>query len=129
MNAGHVRPILFLAGVTFGLTGPILVAGGLPCVTDSDCDDGNVCTFELCSNGTCAYGVLDPCCPPLGPCPCTEDGDCKIGCCNPATGLCQPPPCGIPTVSTWGLIVLTLLVLTLARVSFGRWHSAATMRR
>ncbi|MBM4386892.1 MAG: proprotein convertase P-domain-containing protein, partial [Deltaproteobacteria bacterium] len=54
------------------------------CYKNSDCDDGNVCTTDLCSVsgdvGTCSNVEL-PCAPNPHPC--------KYNQCNPATGTCQ----------------------------------------
>ena len=36
---------------------------GMPCTPDADCyDDGNNCTANACTNGTCAITVEDDCC-------------------------------------------------------------------
>lgn len=90
------------------------------CFKPSDCDDGDICTLDGCVDEACFHAVIDPCCPPSGPCPCLTDADCGFGfCCDLATGVCQAPPCGdIPAVSEWGLIVMTLLLLIGAKIYF-----------
>lgn len=114
---GQSAEIASQAAAPFGTA-----TAGTLCSSDADCADASVCTIDVCFKGTCFYGVIDPCCEPLGPCPCNDDGSCPFEfCCNRATGFCDPPPCPtIPTVSQWGLVVLTLLLLTGARVFFGR---------
>jgi hypothetical protein len=56
-----------------------------------------------------------------------ERDECGFGfCCNVTTGFCEPPPCGeIPTVSEWGLAVLTLLLLIGAKIYFARRQTAS----
>jgi subtilisin family serine protease len=52
------------------------------CETDSDsnCDDGDLCTADTCVSGTCHYTpVVD----------CDDDNACTTGSCNPATGSCS----------------------------------------
>jgi hypothetical protein len=43
-----------------------------PCVVDADCDDGNVCTRDFCSGGTCEAATLT--CED-GPRDCEDDGN------------------------------------------------------
>lgn len=64
----------------------------LYCSVAADCGD-SACAVEICESCQCAFAVIDPCCLPAGPCPCELDTDCEIGCCNPASGTCQPAPC------------------------------------
>ena len=72
---------------------------GVDCFNGDACTGGGVCqpgTFE-----TVCGGGLDGCCP--AGCDFTNDDDC-------------PDP--VPTVSTWGLLVLALLLGVAAKVSF-----------
>jgi hypothetical protein len=97
------------------------------------CTDNNVCNgLETCRNpdGACLPGSLLVCndglfcngeedCNPSSGCfdnpdPCDPDRDS----CNEGLNVCEPLP--IPTVSEWGIAVLTLLLLIGAKVYFGR---------
>jgi hypothetical protein len=74
-----------------------------------DCDFAEVC------DGTSAS------CPPDGADQdqCVDDDDCcPDGCDGDSDNDC--PPAGIPTVSEWGLVILTLLLLAAWKVYFGR---------
>jgi|GEM_PF-7133161 len=80
-------------------TGP----GTTGCASDSECDDGNACTTDVCSGGSCFHNMLD--CADADPC--TVDS-CVAGACqhnpkdcsdfNPCTtdscvaGICQNKP-------------------------------------
>ncbi len=98
------------------------------CFTASQCDDNNNCTMDNCTNGTCTH---------------FDNGSCDGACCNFITGTCTdgvqsadcPPEstftmgqtCAnlncqptIPTVSEWGMVVMTLLLLTGGKLYFGR---------
>lgn len=80
---------------------------------DSQCDDGNVCNgTETCdvTTGGCLPGTPPAC---LG-----GDGCCPVGCTDTNDGDCPLAP--IPTVSTWGLVVLALLLATMAKASVRR---------
>ncbi len=63
------------------------------CVEDGDCDDGNNCTRDTCVGNACTHDPSD------GP-------GCRSG--------------AIPTLTGWGTIILTLLLLAGGRVYFGR---------
>lgn len=67
-----------------------IVASGVPCSTDEDCDTGNQCMFGDCIGNECAYGYVDPCCSNSGVCydgdPCTLDWSCN------GAGVCDYPP-------------------------------------
>ena len=123
---------------------------GNPCTDDScapatgcvntnntaPCSDGNGCTTgDTCSGGSCASGSpvvcsddgvfcngTESCDPAIGQCvssgtPCSGTN----GVCCEIAGACQSGPCGaIPTVSQWGLLILTLLLLAGAKAYFGR---------
>ncbi len=69
------------------------------------CDDGEFCNgAESCDSASgCVAGTN----------PCPEDTTC-----NEDTDACDPN--SIPTVSEWGLIVLAILLLVVAKVQFGR---------
>jgi len=107
------------------------------------CDDGNACTDDACTPSGCTH--LDTC----GAC-CMLSGNCLDGvnfneCLNlPGDNsflgfgsVCQgdadhdgaDDACGvrdeIPTVSQWGLVVLSLLLLIGAKVRFAVWRQAA----
>jgi hypothetical protein len=77
---------------------------------DAACDDGLWCNgFEFCS---VQLGCQD------GPDPCEADQVC-----DEVKDQCEPGT--IPTVSTWGMVILALLLLTGAKVYFGRRQALA----
>ena len=106
-------------------------------VTDgTSCIDGDACTTnDTCTGGTCGgtpvvcsddgifcngVPVCDPeiggCVSPGSPCSggdvcCEDDDSCTLEGCDEVI---------IPTVSQWGILVLTLLLLTIGKVFFGR---------
>jgi len=89
------------------------------CITDIGCS--NIGTASSCS----AVGGLF-----LGPgtgCPansCLTDAGCDPGFECTLAHVCVLVDTGIPTVSTWGLIMLTLLLLTGGKLlGFGRWRA------
>ena len=71
-----------------------------PCLTEEECDDGDLCTTDRCVDGICTIDVIN--CDDGNPC--TVDrcggatGDCTnvpVDCgpnstCDPATGACGP---------------------------------------
>jgi MYXO-CTERM domain-containing protein len=67
-----------------------------PCTMNSQCDDGNPCTDDTCTNGACVHTNN------AAPCstgnPCTAGDTCMGGTCMPGTGmLCAPPDaCHLP---------------------------------
>jgi hypothetical protein len=102
------------------------------CVSDAQCDDSDFC------NGPEACDSSSGDCIPVTP-PACDDGVFCNGqeICDPGAGcFAGPPPCaqglecdevrdecffpGIPTVSTWGLGILALLVAIGAKVRFGQ---------
>lgn len=103
---------------------------------DAACDDGNVCngsetcTPQGCANGTplsCDNGLfcdgVEGCDPLTG---CTDGADP----CDPATEICDEAtdscePAAIPTVSEWGLAIMSLLLLVGLKVYFGRREALA----
>lgn len=107
-----------------GACSPNYRTNGTLCSNDNFCDGTEACFNGLCQTGVppdCDDGVYcngvetcDPlagCIPGVGPCgqisQCDEDAD---ACMEQA----------IPTVSTWGLIVLGLCLMVGARIRFGR---------
>ena len=95
-----------------------------------NCDDNVACTTDACSDAekSCTHTPNDAQCdnglfcdgeefcdPALGcrlsPPPCSEDQRC-----DEDAHICEPGR--IPTVSTWGLVILTLLILVGAKVRF-----------
>ncbi len=93
--------------------------------TGEECDDGNAidedgctnsCTLPFCGDGIVQAGEE---CDGLNNAACDGE-ECLADCtCTP------PPPTDIPTMSEWGLVVLTLLLLTGAKVYFGRRSAVA----
>lgn len=97
------------------------VADGTPCDDDLFCS-----ATDTCSGGVCV-GSGDPCAGQL----CDETNDACVDCftdldcpqgtfCN--AGRCTP--IAIPTVSEWGMIVMTLLLLTGGTIVLGRRRGA-----
>ncbi len=89
-----------------------------PCCGDGACDPPE----DIC-NCSADCGT-----PPTGEFPATT---CEDGVDNDCDGLIDSddPDCGgqaIPTVSEWGLVIMTLLLLTGAKVYFGRRQEAVT---
>ena len=79
------------------------------------CDDGLFCNgIETCNlSSGCVSGT---------PVNCDDGQDCSVDTCNEPSGTCthDTSGCSIPTVSEWGLVVVTLLLLVSAKVQFGR---------
>jgi hypothetical protein len=110
------------------------------------CNDGNACngvetcnpssgcvpgTPLACSNGIACDGI-ETCNPATGcvggAAPDCDDGvECTVDACNEPDGSCShdDADCSIPTVSEWGLVVLTLMLLIGAKVYFGRRQAIA----
>jgi len=72
--------------------------------TEASCPQD--CVIEVCGNGVCGTGEDELTCP----------ADCFVA----------PPPEPVPSVSGWGVVVLTLLLAVTARVSFGRRRETAS---
>jgi hypothetical protein len=96
---------------------------------DNDCDGPLDCEDPDCeADPTCAARRTGACCdhdPFAGDC--RDDvtqADCNCGACEWLEDqVCADVPCdrlAIPTVSSWGLVVMTLLLLTAAKIYFGR---------
>ena len=95
-----------------------------------DCDDDNICTDDgcdpdtgcvqvdntaRCDDGQFCNGVET--CAPAGDC-IAGDPPCAVEfLCDEALDTCAE---AIPTVSQWGLVILTLLLLSGAKIFFGR---------
>jgi IPTL-CTERM motif len=80
------------------------------CIFDCQCDDELFCNgTETCDSNACIPGINES-----DGTPCGGDNEC-LG------GACLPPP--IPTVSEWGLIVMSLLLLATGTIAFGRNRS------
>lgn len=84
-------------------------AGG--CKTAQECDDGNACTTDTCSAGSCKHAVVAECCNFDSDCsdnnkctvdqcdsnhkclatplPCEGSSDCELAACDPNTGKCS----------------------------------------
>jgi len=76
------------------------------CTVDADCDDGNLCTDDVCRNGRCEavykscddgdLCTIDDCSPSTGcvnaPIVCDDRNACTTGSCNPMTGACEMTP-------------------------------------
>jgi len=82
--------------------------------TPPNCDDGVACTIDSCDETIhgCQHVPNDALCDDGDPC--TRDQCTLTGCVN-VDDMCSP----IPTASQWGLVVLTLLLLSAAKVRFG----------
>lgn len=89
------------------------------CGGDADSDGvSDVC--DLCMGSDTPDRTEKICCGTMNQA-CNTDSDCVgNGPCLPA---CQCGP--IPTVSEWGLVLLTLLLLTIAKLAFGTRRAAA----
>jgi len=102
------------------------------------CDDGDVCNgLETCdANKQCVAGT-DLVCDDLVFCNGLETCDRLLGCvggtnpcpdpktCDEANDVCVQPNPVIPTVSEWGLAIMSLLLLVGLKVYFGRREALA----
>jgi hypothetical protein len=52
------------------------------CAVDSDCDDGDLCTVDICAYGTCKNSPKN----------CSEEDKCLVGFCEPSSGNCKTTP-------------------------------------
>jgi hypothetical protein len=109
-----------------------------------NCDDGDHCTQDSCTGGGCVHEntTCGACCLATGNCvDSVTMSDCLgfpgenqfrgVGflCAGDADNNDIDDACDlggrIPTVSEWGLVILTLLLLTGAKVYFGTRRQAA----
>ena len=118
-----------------------LITGGCTITLQADCPlgvPGTLVQREWTKEGECigpnavsCVAVPGACCDgdTFGLCTQTTDAQCRGGKLHWTKGaLCADIECtheAIPTVSQWGLVVLTLLLLVGAKVYFGRRQSAA----
>lgn len=80
-----VVALLLVASSCVDLTEPVPTQP--ECTANRDCDDGDICTTDECSNSTCRNTPVDcpsgtRCLPPTGDCvvtECTSDADCDDG--------------------------------------------------
>lgn len=81
---------------------PRLQTPTLTCSLDCQCDDSKECTTDTCNAGSCVNdsAIVDGSA-------CTQD-NLQAGIC--ADGICAGDP--IPAVSEWGLLAMTLMMLT-----------------
>ncbi|MBI1825900.1 MAG: hypothetical protein HY287_16210 [Planctomycetes bacterium] len=107
--------------------------GGICTGTPINCDDGNSCTTDTCNpdtgcvhqnncgsccdqrDGACTDSVL------AGGCTCSQCVWNAGGSC--AANQCQRQFIPIPTVSTWGAAILSLILLVGMKIQFGRKRS------
>ncbi len=112
-------------------------AGGLDCAecaSDADCEDGIACTLNHCGpDHECFFEPADLLCDDGIFCNGSEVCDVATGCgageppceyyqCDEESDQCHP---GIPTVSTWGLLALALIILIAAKLRYRPARRAA----
>ena len=116
---------------------------GEPCTEHAECDDNNPCTDVSClPDETCAniplYDLASECCNPTtgqlmlidcgGPEMCYESTCYPMGCtcCDlPDGDPCAAPQ--VPTVSEWGVVIMTAVVLTAGTVVLRKSRGAASI--
>lgn len=94
------------------------------CATNANCDDGVSCTIDLCAAGnSCSNSPNNAVCDDGVFCNGAETCDISLGC-RQGSAPCEPNQCdeqandctgGIPTVSNWGLVILALSLLIMAK--------------
>jgi hypothetical protein len=98
------------------------------CNPSSGCVPGTplVCNDGLFCNGTETCNPSSGCVPGTPP-NCDDSVACTVDSCDEANDACvnDDSDCAIPTVSEWGLVVLTLMLLIGAKVYFGRRQAIA----
>lgn len=115
-SAGVCDVAEFCDGVSTACPADVVVGAGTPCRPAlgpcdlaEDCDGINAACPADAGITTCIDN--DGCCPNL--CDGNTDNDC-------------PPVVGVPTVSEWGLAILTLIGLVVGTILFSRKRSIAT---
>jgi hypothetical protein len=113
---------------------PLNCSDGNACNGNETCNPSSGCvpgTPLNCDNGVACDGI-ESCNPSSGcvagtPVNCDDGQDCSVDTCNEPDGSCShdDADCSIPTVSEWGLVVLTLMLLIGAKVYFGRRQAIA----
>ncbi len=108
------------------------------CIVDTDCNDGVSCTADACNEaaGVCSFTPFDAVCDNGLFCDGAETCDSVAGC-QAGIDPCGGEPCdeeydmceggAIPTVSEWGLVVMTLLGLTAGTVVLDRRRRVASL--
>ncbi|UCE61405.1 MAG: IPTL-CTERM sorting domain-containing protein [Phycisphaerales bacterium] len=107
------------------------------CIIDMDCNDDVSCTADACNEatGVCSYTPFDAVCDNGLFCDGSERCDALAGCqagINPCPGqACDEPNdiCvgdSIPTVSEWGTVVMTLLMLAAGTLALDRRRRVAS---
>ncbi|MEC8024726.1 MAG: lamin tail domain-containing protein, partial [Myxococcota bacterium] len=70
------------------------------CQSDSDCQDSNVCTSDVCQGGSCVYSPIENCCDcdatESGSAQCSTDTFCVEVSCNCGTNECEFIPKELP---------------------------------
>jgi hypothetical protein len=123
------------AGITWSCDAP------LDCLPQTDCE-GQFTNGRLAHAGWSCLANGDPVCPGAKPttnggtaCECDINDDCLV---NPGAvangggimhmaGVCKCTQVGIPTVSEWGIVGLTLLVLAVGTVVLRRRSAASAV--
>lgn len=75
------------------------VCGGDPCITSSDCDDGNACSADWCDLGECVNSDADPLCCVVDN-DCDHDNNCVEGACEEGTCVFSYPAEGSPKLNS-----------------------------
>jgi hypothetical protein len=96
-------------GVLTALSPGTIFISASSCVFDSDCDDNNSCTSEICVAGTCEFTTIVGACDDNDLCTINDtcsgdvcggspvncsslDDTCNVGVCNSSSGLCETQP-------------------------------------
>lgn len=125
------------AGIFDGNVYQDLIIHVEPCCVNLNCDDNNLCTADErdCTDFSCQTCLNTPvtcdpgmqCNPQSGACEEVPDDDGDgvtndVDVCPGVDDGIFAPGCvaAIPTVSHWGMIVLSLMIAVLAKVQFGR---------
>jgi len=61
---------------------------GDSCATDTDCDDGNACSFDTCAAGACSYAPIANCAPCAADTDCNDGNACTDDTCDTGSGTC-----------------------------------------